>query len=55
VSASDVQRLILGEIQEVDGWGFVEEKDHGSREDQLQIRLQDIVERPPYYYNPLFG
>jgi isopentenyldiphosphate isomerase len=54
VSVNEVQRLILGEIQEVDGWGFIEEKDHGRREDRMRIRLQDIVDRQPDYYNPLF-
>jgi isopentenyldiphosphate isomerase len=54
VSVTEMQRLIIGEIQEVDGWGFVEGKDHCRREDRMRIRLQDIVGRPAEYYDPLF-
>jgi len=54
VSVREMKRLILGEIPEADVWGFVEGHEHGRKDDRMRIRLEDIVDRPIDYYDPLF-
>ena len=54
VAVSELKRLVLGEVSEVEGRGFVQELENGRRDDHIRIRCEDIVNRPRGYYDPLF-